>query len=401
MSKALCHRNRRLKTGALVSITMLMACLQSSHSYAAESTYQLPKSSILKPSSDFDFFAYSKKLHKDHQARHAFRQGVNPQKWQTTARAALKTLLALPESAPAPLNAKLGEKLKCAVVIDKRVYKYTRQEILYYSRPNYPVGGYFLLPDNANNSKAKYSAVVCMPGHGSRVQDIVGLQPDGNTRSTLSADYQHDLAVQCVANGYATIAIESLGLGSRASYSKRKEFPQGQDCNQFDGPLNLYGDSLIGYRVYDALRAIDYLQSRNDINKDSIATVGVSAGGAISLFAAALDTRVKCAVVSCFLNDINSSLLSHIHCGCNYVPNLGKEFRLSDIGGLIAPRLLLIEASKNDHAFPLSGAKLAYEETKKIYSALKVPQNVILFQTKGDHQFDGYEAFKRLKLDLR
>jgi dienelactone hydrolase len=159
----------------------------------------------------------------------------------------------------------------------------------------------------------------------------------------------------------------------------------------------LFGESLFGYRVYDILRAIDYLQSRDDIRKDKIATIGISAGGAVSLLAAAVDTRVKCAVVSCFLNDIDSSLLSHNHCACNFVPNLGKEFRLSDIGGLVAPRLLLLEATKDDQTFPLSGAKSAFEETKKIYCALKAPENVILFQTKGDHQFDGHEAFKRLK----
>lgn len=374
-----------------------MAYIQSSPSYAAENAYQLPKSSILKPCRDFDFFAYNRQLHKNHRARHGFSQRVNPLKWQTNARAVLKTILALPESAPHPLNAKLGEKVKCSVVIGKTVYKYTRQEILFYSRPNYPVGGYFLLPDNPGNSKAKYSAMVCAPGHLSRVEDIVGLQPDGSTRSTLYADYQHDIAVQCAANGYATLAIESLGIGSRAAERIRKQFPQGTSCKQFEDLLNLFGESLFGYRVYDILRAIDYLQSRDDIRKDKIATIGISAGGAVSLLAAAVDTRVKCAVVSCFLNDIDSSLLSHNHCACNFVPNLGKEFRLSDIGGLVAPRLLLLEATKDDQTFPLSGAKSAFEETKKIYCALKAPENVILFQTKGDHQFDGHEAFKRLK----
>lgn len=401
MSKALCRRNQRLKRYALVSITLLMACLHSSHSYAAERPYQLPKSSILKPCSDFDFYAYNKQLHKGHQARHAFHQGVNPEKWQSDARARLRTLLAVPASAPAQLNAKLGPKSKCSVLIGKTVCKYTRQEIIFYSRPNYPVGGYFLLPDNPNNSKAKYSAVVCLPGHASRVQDIVGLQPDGTTRSTISAEYQHDLAVQCVANGYATIAIEALGIGSRATALIQNDFPQGSSCKPFDSTLSLFGETVLGYRVFDASRAIDYLQSRSDIKKDSIAMIGMSAGGAATLFTAALDKRVKCAVVSCFLNDIHSSLLPYAHCGCNYVPNLGTEFRLSDIGGMVAPRLLLVEASKDDQTFPLSGAKLAFEQTKQIYSAFKAPQNVILFQTKGNHQFDGSEAFKRLKLDLK
>lgn len=401
MQAALCRKNRRWKRRALVSISALLACLQPSHSYAAENTsYQRPKSSILNRSSNFDFLSYYKQQHKNHQALHGFRPRGDARKWQSDARAVLKTILALPRS-QAPLNAKLGEKVKCSVKIEKITYKYTRQEILFYSRPNYPVGGYFLLPDNSNNAKAQYSAVVCMPGHAGRVDDIVGLGPDGRTRNTLSADYQHDLAVQCAANGYATLAIESLGIGSRAADHIRKKFPQGQSCKLFEGTLNLFGDSLMGYRVYDAIRAIDYLQSRNDIKKNSIGTLGISAGGTVSLLTAACDTRVKCAVVSCFLNDIDSSLLTHDHCVCNYVPNLAKEFRLSDIGGLVAPRLLLAEASKNDHAFPLSGAKLAFQETKKIYSAFKAPQNVILFQTKGDHQFDGSEAFKHLKLGLK
>ncbi len=395
MSQALCRRTR----SALISLSALLLCSLSSHSYAEQTPqYQRPKSSILKPCNDFDFFAYSKQLHKNHRAVHGYHPGVDPEKWQTAARAVLRAILAVPETAPSALNAKVGEKVKCSVVIDKKVHQYTRQEVLFYSRPNYPVGGFLLLPIS---SKERYSAILCIPGHASRVDDIVGLHPDGRTRNTLVADYQHDLAVQCVANGYAALAIESLGIGSRALDSMRKKYPQGSSCKQFEAHLNLFGDSLMGYRVYDAMRAIDFLQSRKDIKKDSIATMGISAGGAVSLLVAAVDPRVKCAIVSCFLNEIGSSLLDHNHCGCNYVPNLGKQFQMSDIAGLVAPRLLLLEATKDDQTFPFSGAKSAFEKTRTIYTALKAPENVTLTKTSGDHQFDGREAFKRLKSEFK
>ena len=364
-----------------------------------KNAYARPGSSILKTSDSFDFKIYYKGLQRCIVPSFAFKENADPKKWQNAAREKLESLLHMPSGKPSSLNAKLSNKAECSVRIGNVVHRYTRQEIIFYSHPGFPVCGYLLLPKG--KTMEKFPAVICLPGHGSRVEDIVGLRMNGTSGQTLSTAYQHDLAVQCVANGYATLAIELLGSGARSSEASRKEFPAGRDCRTFGNTMALFGDTLLGYRIFDVMRAIDYMQSRQDVQKDKIATMGVSAGATLSLFSAAIDPRVKCAVVSCYFNDLRSSLMSHAHCSCHYIPSLATNLRIADIGGLIAPRTLILEASKADVGFPLKGALQEYIETQKIFKALNAPKNVLLFQTEGDHEFDGRDVFKVMNKELK
>ncbi len=401
MSRISFAKDRFFQKPAITFFALAVVATLNNSSYAGQSnSYVRLKSTILKPSDDFNFYAYHKRQRKNEKPALAFSNSRDPVKWQATARARLKSLLKLPTGAASPLLPKLGDKVHCTVGIGNVLHKYTRQEILFYSRKDFPVSGYLLLPEE-KKAKATYPAVICLPGHASRAEDIVGLHPDGTTRTSLWKEYQHDLAVQCVTNGYATLAIDLIAIGARAPAKLRKEFPQGNACNRYSHILQLYGENVMGYRVYDVIRAIDYMQSRNDIDKSKIATMGISGGAAVSLLTAAVEPRIKCAVVSCFCNEIDQSLVAFEHCACQYIPDLAKTFRISDIAGLVAPRLLILEASENDVGFPLKGALSAFAETKKIFTALKSPQNVILFQTKGDHEFDGRDAFKKMNSALK
>ncbi len=62
--------------------------------------------------------------------------------------------------------------------------------------------------------------------------------------------------------------------------------------------LLMMGEDLTNYRVWDGMRAIDYLQSRPEVDPEKIACAGHSGGGTLSLFISCLDERVKCSVVN-------------------------------------------------------------------------------------------------------
>ena len=79
------------------------------------------------------------------------------------------------------------------------------------SRPGVSVLAYLLLPAQARTPAA---AMICVPGHGRGVDDIVGIDEQGRER-TDKAGYQHDFAIQVAEAGMAAVAIEPMGFGCR------------------------------------------------------------------------------------------------------------------------------------------------------------------------------------------
>src|SRR5262249_6597241 len=88
---------------------------------------------------------------------------------------------------------------------------YTREKFVFESRPGLAVLGYLLTPKTVN---APHPAIVCIPGHGRGVNDIVGIDEEGHDR-TAKGGYQYDYAVQVAAHGVVAVAIEPMAFGCR------------------------------------------------------------------------------------------------------------------------------------------------------------------------------------------
>ena len=98
------------------------------------------------------------------------------------------------------------------VTLETRTFPtYTREKIVFDSRPGVSVLAYLLLPATARTPAA---TVICIPGHGRGVDDIVGIDEQGRDR-TDKAGYQHDFAIQAVEAGLAAVAIEPMAFGCR------------------------------------------------------------------------------------------------------------------------------------------------------------------------------------------
>lgn len=283
------------------------------------------------------------------------------------------------------------------VVLEKRQFNgYTREKIAFQSRPNLSVFGFLLLP---SNSSARVPAVICLPGHGRGCEDIVGITETGEQRETKSG-YAKDFALQVVENGYAAFAIEQMAFGCRRDEPARKKSLEQSSCQPSAGAALLFGQTMIGWRVWDAMRAVDYLQSRREIDPLRIATMGISGGGTTSLFTAAVDTRIKLAVVSGYFNTFRHSILSLSHCIDNYVPGLLNYLEMYDIAGLIAPRSLFVESGSRDPIFPIEGSKLAVETARAIYEVFRAPEFFSNEIFDGEHFFYGKGAFEFMKRRL-
>ena len=201
-------------------------------------------------------------------------------------------------------------------------------------------------------------AVLCLHGHGRGVDDIVGIREDGTMRSRRGG-YQKDFALQCVRRGYVVLAIEQIGFGHRRDAAARAARAGSSSCQPAAGAALLLGQTMIGWRVWDAIRSIDYLATRPEVEADRLAVMGISGGGATSFFTAALDHRMKAAVVSGYFCTFRDSIFSIQHCIDNYIPGILRYAEMYDVAGLIAPRSLFVETGTDDRIFPVEATRYA------------------------------------------
>ena len=272
--------------------------------------------------------------------------------------------------------------------------EYTRETVLFNSRPNMRVFGYFLSPKDIVDTPNP--TILCLAGHGRGVDDIVGIEEDGTMREEYGG-YQNDFALQCVAHGYSVLAIEQFGFGHRRDTVARERGGGSSSCQPSSGAAFLLGHTMVGWRVYDAIRSYDYLSTRPDVDMERLGIMGISGGGTTSFYTAALDQRVKVAVVSGYFNTFKDSILSISHCIDNYIPNVLKYAEMYDIAGLIAPRALFVESGTEDTIFPIDATRSSYEYAKEIFKIFNAEDKLDIEIFEAGHSFYGIKAFQFLK----
>ena len=305
--------------------------------------------------------------------------------WQRRARQRLVERLGGLPATRVPLNAEVLETTDCG--------SYVREKIVFDTRRNLSALGYLLVP---KAGRRPLPAVVCFSGHGRGLADILGPLEDAGPRPKRTATYAREYALQCVEHGYVTFAVEQLGLGSRRDDAARAAGPAENSCRPAACAALLFGQSMAGWRAWDAMRAIDYLGQRPEVDMQRIATIGASGGGTTSLLVGALDERVKVAVVSAYFNTFRDSIVSISHCPDNYVPGLLQDMEMSDLAGLVAPRRLFVESGRHDQIFPIAGSQTAVDHARSIYAAFGVSDRFGYAVHEGAHEFNGVAAFERL-----
>jgi hypothetical protein len=149
------------------------------------------------------------------------------------------------------------------------------------------------------------------------------------------------------------------------------------------------GSVLWGMMVYDSLKAVDYLQTRDDVDPARIGTLGISMGSTMAWWLAALDERIKVCVDICCLTEMHTLLrkggVGH-HGVYYYVPSLLKHFTTADINALIAPRPHLALAGIQDSLTPVEGLDIVKAALKEVYTAQGAPDNWKLLRYDVGHQ---------------
>jgi dienelactone hydrolase len=262
---------------------------------------------------------------------------------------------------------------------------YTREKIVFDSGPGVSVLAYVLMPHDA---KKPAPTMICIPGHGRGVDDIVGIDEEGRDR-TDKAGYQHDFAIQVAEAGVAAVAIEPMGFGCRRDPINARKGLSQKACEPVAGGALLVGHTMIGWRVWDVMRTIDYIATRSDLDASRVGCVGISGGGTATLFAAALEPRIRVAMVSGYLNTFQASIGSLAHCVDNYVPGILNWAEMYDVAGLIAPRPLFVESGERDNIFPIHASIESFNHVREAYRVFDAADRIEQEVFPGEHSFWG------------
>jgi len=328
---------------------------------------------------DFDPVAYARDLYAAVPRRLGFAAHTREQAeaWQHDLRTKVGELLGMPPREPSPL--------KPAIIETRTFPGYRREKIVFDAAPGVTVLAYLLIPLNATKP---LPAVICIPGHGRGVDDIVGIDEEGRDR-TGKPGYEHDFAIQVVEAGLASVAIEPMGFGCRRDSLNAKKGLAQKACEPVAGGALLVGQTLIGWRVRDVVRTIDYLATRPELDANRVGCMGISGGGTNTLFAAALEPRIRVAMVSGYLNTFRDSIGSLAHCIDNYIPGILNWAEMYDIAGLIAPRPLFVESGEKDNIFPVEASVESFKRVQEIYRVFGAGELVQQEVFPADHSFWG------------
>jgi dienelactone hydrolase len=260
---------------------------------------------------------------------------------------------------------------------------YRREKVVFQSQPGVAVLAYLLTP---KTGQPPYASVIAIPGHGRGVDDLVGIDPQGRDR-TVKVDYEYDYAVQIAENGMAAVAVEPMGFGCRRDPITIAKGATASACQPSAGAALLFGQTMITWRAYDVMRSIDWIGTRTELDPARVGCMGVSGGGTCTLFAAALEPRIRAAFMSCSLNTFRDSIMSLSHCIDNYVPGILNWAEMYDVAGLIAPRPFFAESGEKDNIFPIAASRASFERVRKIYEVFGAAAST------GQEVFDGPHSF--------
>jgi cephalosporin-C deacetylase-like acetyl esterase len=259
--------------------------------------------------------------------------------------------------------------LKSVVTGKSEHDEFTVENIHFQSRPGLYVTANLYIPKNIEKPAP---AILYVCGHGPTKKNNISY---GNKVS-----YQHHGA-WFARHGYICLTLDSLQMGEIEAIH--------HGTYRYDmWWWNSRGYTSAGVEAWNCIRALDYLQTRKEVDKDRIGVTGRSGGGAYSWWISALDDRIKVAVPVAGITDLQNHVVDGCvegHCDCMYIVNT-YCWNYPLVAALVAPRPLLISNSDKDTIFPLDGVVRLHKQVREIYRLYGADKNLGLQITEGPHK---------------
>ncbi len=299
------------------------------------------------------------------------------QSWQAAFRKTLRRLLGLEN-----MDAEVRFAGQARRAEREQLDGYVREKWYLWTEPDVPLPVWVLIPDRP---VARPFPLVLTPHGHNEPERYLGVAPTEKERQTVRS-LDRDITLQAVREGYLAILPTARGFGETRRLDDTKA-GRVSSCRTGLMHAMLFGRTMIGNRVWDISRILDWAMQTWPVDAQRVAVTGNSGGGTTSLFAAACEERITVAVPSCYFCTFQASIGSIHHCECNYVPGLLREAEMYDVAALIAPRPLLAIAGKDDTIFPISGVRDAFERLHAVYKVAGAGERCELYVGDGPHRY--------------
>ena len=244
------------------------------------------------------------------------------------------------------------------------------EKVVFDSLPGDHVTGDVFIPAG----KGPFPAIIVAPGHG----------PTGK-----AGNFQ--TAFNFARAGFVVLSYDVIGAGERLEHYDPDLGASRLNPPVWEHSLAAYQSMLVGqpvarYFINDAMRGVDYLQSRSDVDRSRIGAFGCSGGGTVTAYVAALDPRIKATATACFVTTMHH-LLTTI--GPQEAEQSTPGFTAAglDLGDwveLAAPRAYAIVSTTED-MFPFAGAREVHDEAAHLWQLYGAPGKLQWITGPGRH----------------
>src|SRR6266516_582124 len=267
-------------------------------------------------------------------------------------------------------------------VVDRPGYRI--EKLTFESRPRVYVTANLYVPATSG----RHPAILCPLGH--------------SVNGKAWPSYQKLLS-NLARKGYVVLAYDPFGQGERIEYPGTRPSQSaiaggGTGEHEYAGRrLILLGANFGLFRAWDGIRGIDYLLMRAEVDPERIGCCGQSGGGTVTQFLAALDSRIRAAVVS--MGNTENLAQENVEppgsaddAEQNIVPALARGIDRADLLNAVAPKPLLMtitlhEIGRASCRERVSSSYDLLDEYKRVYGLLGAGDRVLLQATTVSHGY--------------
>ena len=223
----------------------------------------------------------------------------------------------------------------------------------------------------------KLPAIICLPGTSGTRQHLT------DTRLRLTEFPRLGWARALAKQGFLTISLDYRGSEARNQNIYLEALRE-----------QLSGRSYMGLLVHETIRAVDYLQTRADVDGKKLGVTGFSLGGAIAWYAAAVEPRLSVIVPVCggagtYDDLLRSQPNARYHSQYFYPAGFLKIFPgdQPEVFASLAPRALLVVGRDQDQGMTIQGLRKLEDKVKTAYASRKASDRFAVHVTPGDHTY--------------